>query len=347
MNKKILIILFILITLRTYGQEDSDNPPEPPPSEEAASDTVIHEDSHSPPQMPYVLSISSSVGFKYGYSEEIVYKNSKSNTKLSQLLWNIKPLFYWGAALDFSRRMPLNKWAFFANVSIQSAFPAKTGVMEDRDWMAANNGLSHFSSHDNYTEGATFFDFAAGISLPVKSILLLKFFAGLDYMNLRWVGREGYIQYAAYTGNDTYNNWDASLEKKPTYGPVIYYYQDWLIFSPGVSAHINLFERFDIGLYFHIGPVIFCNDFDDHLSRKLQFTERMFGGIMLKPRGEIIFIASQHLNLALNVSYKFIEGTRGSTDVRDTSTNKVQSYANSGGAAYSVLDVGLSVTLSL
>jgi outer membrane protease len=192
-----------------------------------------------------------------------------------------------------------------------------------------------------------FLDFSAGISMPIKSIVLLKFFIGLDYMNLRWTARDGYLQYAASTGDDMYGYWDSSLKKTSTYGPIIYYQQNWLIFSPGLSGHINLFERFDIGLYFNIGPVIFCNDLDDHLSRRLQFTERMLGGIMLKPRAEIIFIASQHLNLALNVSYKFVEGARGTTDVRDTTTNTVQSYANSGVAAYYALDVGLSVTLSL
>jgi outer membrane protease len=294
---------------------------------------------------PYMFSISPFFGVKYGQAEEIVYRNSTTDSKLSQLLWYITPLFYWGAAFDFSQRDPMARWGFFAAATLQAAIPARTGVMEDRDWLAADNGLSHFSSHDNYTEDALFLDITAGASIPIGGMLRLQVFAGLSFMSLKWIAHDGYLQYASKISGNTYKNWDSSLPKTPVYGPIIYYQQDWLIFSPGVAARIPIFERFDIGAYFKIGPVIFCNDMDDHLTRKLQFSELMYGGLMLEPKGVFAFSLNERVKLSLDVSYRFIQGSRGDTEVRDTTTNVVQASKDSGGSAYSALDAALSVTL--
>jgi outer membrane protease len=295
---------------------------------------------------PYTFSISSFFGIKYGYAEEIVYNGPKTDAKLSQLLWNIKPLFYWGAAFDFFQRDPMARWGFFANATLQAGLPARTGVMEDRDWMAAGGGQSHFSSHDNYTEDALFLDISAGPSIPINGILRLKVFVGLSYMSLKWMGRDGYLQYAYEIGKTgTYNNWDSSLPKVPVYGPVIHYQQDWLIFSPGIAAHIPLLERFDIGVYFKIGPVIFCYDLDDHFARNLQFSEFMYGGIMLEPKGVFAFSLNERVKFSLDISYRFMEGSRGDTEVKGTETNIVKTSKNSGGSSYSALDAALSATL--
>jgi outer membrane protease len=294
----------------------------------------------------YTFSISSSFGIKYGQAEEIVFSDAVSDTKLSQLLWDMKPLFYWGAAFDFSQRFPMDSFGFFANAALQTALPGKTGVMEDRDWLAPGNGLSNFSSHENYTEEALFFDFTAGASIPVASWARVQIFAGISYMGLKWTAREGYLQYAAKSGN-TYGYWNASLPKIAVYGPVIAYKQDWLIFTPGIALRAPLFDNFNAGLIFKIGPVIFCEDLDDHFERRLEFSESMYGGLMLEPRGEFSFLLNENINFSLDVSYRFIHGPRGDTKVRSTETNATQKSKDSGGSGYSVLDAALSVTLRL
>jgi outer membrane protease len=294
---------------------------------------------------PYTFSISSFFGIKYGHAEEIVYRNSKTDAKLSELLWDIKPLFYLGAAFDFLQRDPMARWGFFANATLQAALPAKTGVMEDRDWMAAGGGLSNFSSHDNYTKNALFLDISAGSSIPINGIMRLKVFAGLSYMRLKWTARDGYLQYGDKISDYIYKDWDSSLPKVPVYGAVIHYQQDWLIFSPGIAVHIPLFERFDIGVYFKIGPVIFCYDLDDHLLRNLQFFEFMYGGIMLEPKGVFAFSLNERIKFSLDISYRFMEGSRGNTEMKNTTNNTVQTFKNIGGSSYSALDAALSATL--
>jgi outer membrane protease len=316
------ILIAFLIPFSVYGQ-----------TEAAAVEAANVE-------YPYTFSISSSVGFKYGQAEEIVYKNSSSDTLLSQLLWDMKPVLYWGMELDFSQRYPMSRTGFFVNAALQAVIPARSGKMEDRDWLASGDVLSHLSVHDNYTEEGWFFDFTSGISIPLNRWLRVKAFAGLSLMNLRWLAREGYLQYASGSGA-----WNSFLPKVPVYGPIIYYYQNWLIFSPGVSAHFSVFSRFNIGLYFKIGPVIFCDDLDEHFERNLQFTELMYGGLMIEPKLEFILSMYERIDISLDVSYRFIKGPRGDTEVRNTQTNGVQNSKNSGGAAYYCLDTGLSVKL--
>jgi outer membrane protease len=294
--------------------------------------------------LPYIFSFSPSFGFKYGQSEEIVYRNSKSKVLLSELVWEIKPMFYLGADFDFKLRDPMKRKGWFIHVAFQAGFPAETGYMTDKDWMAPGNGLSHLSKHNNNTKEAWFLDLTGGMSMPIRNKILLQFYAAINYMKLKWEAHDGYLQYASMI-EDTYAPWNLSLPKLPLYGPVIYYEQDWWIFSPGISVHIPFSKYIEAGLYFQITPLIFCNDLDKHYRRHMDFTEAMFGGIMLEPRGEFIFSPLKWLSVSLNVSYRFIGGTRGDIVVKNKNAGSSQKYKNVGGAAYYVLDTGISVTL--
>jgi outer membrane protease len=295
----------------------------------------------------YTFSFSPSFGFKYGASEEIVYKSSNSDVVMSKLIWEISPLFYFGGAFDFRLREPMRRRGFFANATVQAGIPAETGDMTDKDWLAQDNGLSHFSSHSNFTEEAWFLDVKAGMSLPVRNIIRLQFFAAISYMGLKWTARDGYRQYATEIGNTgTFRPWDSSISKIEFHGDVISYEQNWWIFSPGISAHIPFLEYFEAGLYLQIAPLIYCSDLDKHYLRDLNFTESMWGGFMLEPECEFVFSPYDWLGLSLYFSYRFIGGElRGNTIETDTISKISREYKNTGGAAYAALDAGLSVIL--
>jgi outer membrane protease len=295
---------------------------------------------------PYAFSFSPLFGIKYGVSEEIVYRTSKSDSFLSSLIWEIKPLWYIGGAIDFRLREPMSRWGYFINAAVQAGLPYKTGYMTDRDWMAENNALSHFSKHDNFTEEAWFFDITAGFSLPIRNRIRLEFFAAISFMRFRWDARYGYAQYGSHIDENLYDPWYPSIPKTYFSGIVISYEQNWWIFSPGISAHIPFLRYFEVGFYFQITPLIYCYDFDQHYLRDLIFNENMWGGLMVEPGGKFVFSPYNWLDLSLYVSYRFIGGgPRGATVVTDTVKNTSTKYRNTGGAAYAVLDAGLSITL--
>ncbi|MDR0663190.1 MAG: omptin family outer membrane protease, partial [Spirochaetaceae bacterium] len=249
----------------------------------------------------YAFSFSQFFGFKYGHSEEIVYKSSKSDVVLSQLIWEMKPLFYLGGAFDFRLREPMIRRGFFINAAAQAGIPVQTGDMTDKDWLAPNNGFSHFSRHSNFTDEAWFLDVKAGMSFPVRDITRLQFFATISFMWLKWTARDGYTQYADLTGN-TYKPWNPSLPKTYLHGAVISYEQNWVMLSPGISAHIPFLEFFEAGLYFQIAPLVYCSDLDKHYLRNTNFTETMWGGFMLEPGLEFVFSPYEWLGLSINVS---------------------------------------------
>jgi outer membrane protease len=300
---------------------------------------------------PYALSLFSSIGFLHGRGEEILYKYPGEEIQLSQLLWNIKPLFYYGAALDFSRLRPLEKPGFFSSLSLKFGFPAKTGIMEDRDWLTSKDELTNYSLSDNYTSQALLIDFLLGLSLPLRHSVLLKFFWNFSWMSFQWIGRDGYVQYSSNTEIPL----DDSVKKSPIYGPSIAYSQEWLLLNPGLAVEIPLFSRFRVDFSFQISPrlkylpLIFCFARDNHVMRSLEYQDYVFGGLYLEPRGGFSFFFRDRFALSLYVSYRHIRGGHGESYWRSTGPEGTGFYKSieEAGAGWYALDSGLSFKVRL
>ncbi|MDR1100125.1 MAG: omptin family outer membrane protease [Treponema sp.] len=293
---------------------------------------------------PYALTLAASTGFLYGYGEELVYKYPGKETYMSQLLWNIKPLFYYGAALDFSRIRPLEKPGFFALLSLKFGFPAKTGIMEDLDWLTVNDELTNYSLSDNYTNGAFLFDVFLGASLPLGDFALIKLQWGFSLMSFQWTGRDGYRRYSSNENTPL----DDSVGPVPFYGILILYAQNWLITSPGLALQIPLSRHFRTDLFFQISPFIFCNARDDHVLRNLEFLDYVSGGLYLEPRGDFVFSFWERFELSLYVSYRYIRGAHGESYQRSTGgSGQYLKTAEDAGAAWYALDSGLTFKVRL
>lgn len=69
------------------------------------------------------FSFGASIGLLAGEGEEIVYRDESSDDKLSQLLWEIKPLFYTGVDVNYNWHKPENRVGFFTGGSFKYGFP--------------------------------------------------------------------------------------------------------------------------------------------------------------------------------------------------------------------------------
>ena len=285
---------------------------------------------------PYTFSITGQTGFLYGYSEEIVYKDSNSDVYLSELLWDIKPLFYAGFNLNFSRINPMEKLGFFADLSLKFGIPNETGTMVDRDWVSGN-GLTNFSSHKNFTQGAFILDFSSGVSAPVFSRFVFSAYLSFSYMYFSWASYDGYIKYES-------NDW----EEKDVYGPVINYIQKWFVLAPGMALSFPFFRIFSVGLAFQISPLIICMAEDQHFSRRIEFNDFTMGGMFLEPKGEFVFSPLPKLNFAFSVGYRYIADSRGDTYSRNTGLDVSGDFSRNigtAGAGFRAFDIGLSVRI--
>ncbi|MDR2160463.1 MAG: omptin family outer membrane protease [Treponema sp.] len=295
----------------------------------------------------YTASLEFNTGFLYGHAEESVYFPNGGG-KQSRLDWDMKPLFYSGAVLDFSRIDPLERAGFFVSLFLKFGIPAVTGVMEDRDWNEA--GLfTDFSRHDNRTEGACLLDGLIGFSVPFRSRMVFSIYGAVSWIRFRWAGQDGYGQYLRDVGYDP-SVPIHSLPKKPYTGTIITYSQDWLLFYPGAAVLLPLSSFFSLKLSFQGSPFVYCAARDNHITTGTEYRDRILWGLYLEPGTELNFTFYRRCALSLSVSYRMMEGDRGTTWMRSTGYGQNSFFtelATQSGAAVHVLNAGLSFKIRL
>ena len=302
--------------------------------------------------MIYVFKLSPQFGFFYGQSEEIVYRPNKEfkSEMHSQLLWDMKPIYFYGLLMNISRAMPLEKWGFFSSLSLLNGIPGKSGSMEDRDWLSKQNkAMTNYSKHDNFLRNLFFLDYNAGFSIPFKNKFLLKPSLNLLYIHFNFYGVGGYRQYANEISDGIYDPIeDASIAYFTKGIKVINYTQNWLIGSPGLSSVFYFFPAFSVELSFQLSPLILCSALDEHLVLpiKKQFRDYTQGGIFIRPALFFSFSFKEIFTIALDISWLYITNSSGVTYSNDYGKSIYFQNGNSG-AALSLLNTGILFKFNL
>jgi outer membrane protease len=317
------------------------------------------------------FSISPRFGLFYGQAEEIVYPPSGGYPQkspkdfLSQLLWDMKPVYYYGISLDYSQTNPMEHWGFFSSLSIKTAIPGLSGTMEDRDWASrVNNDLTHYSSHDNFTDHILWVDVSAGLSFPLWSLFLLKVNTAFSYMSFGFSGMNGKAVYARETPQS--GIYYPITDKPNLYtfeGKVISYSQQWFSFAPGISLEyyfrlpayhkdsghyrIVYLKTICLELFLQISPLNLCIDLDKHYARSLLYNDYLLGGLFFEPQAAIKFIPNEQIKVSLEASYRSISGTKGKAYVRILGTGADFVNIGEAGAGLSIFDFGLRTTIRL
>jgi outer membrane protease len=284
---------------------------------------------------PYRISLAAGAGTLIGQGEEIVYKHADRDDKMSQLLWDLKPVVYAGSALSFARSDPLAGPGATVDLSIKFGLPLQTGTMEDRDWLKTSDpdALTNFSTHDAHLEsGVLLFDGAGGIAIPIKSAVAVKALFAVSYMYFSWAGKGGYKKYME-------DDW----ERIPFKGTVITYKMAWLIFSPGIGLFLPLHRSLSLDFRFFISPLIYAGAEDHHIERKILFNDYMRGGLYLEPSLDIVFSPNRFFSFVIHGSWRHIAGTRGDTSINGS----FPLFENEAGAGFSAFDAGLSFKFAL
>jgi outer membrane protease len=294
-----------------------------------------------------VFSLAFQTGFLYGQSQEIVYAGSESYKYFSELLWDMKPLYYYGAAASFS----WNTAWLFTGLSFNAGVPFLSGAMEDRDWDTPNHDvLTHYSVHENYTRRALLGDANLGVSIPLRYqdsiVAFLKIYYNFSYMNFLWEGYNGYGQYIEL--HPEYDSWDPSMPKYEFSGKVISYSQQWFLFSPGIGVDLLIGPLWQLNFSFLVSPGIWALAVDDHFKTETEFEDSLSGGIFMEPRIELTFSPNKRFAFSAGVSYRYIDGSRGANRSRNMSNGEPSGAfsewrKNGGGAGFSALDTRLAL----
>jgi outer membrane protease len=259
-------------------------------------------------------------GVLYGTAYEILYENSHSADYLSELQWNIKPLWFVGAFFEYAPKDPLANNALFFNADIKIGIPSKAGVMEDRDWMDRSkpNVLTHFSSHDNKTTEAFIMNNATGFSIPLMGDFLAKVSLDFMLMHYQFEAWDGYTQYGTNTTRPPYNPWNPNFKKVDFNGLGLDYYQLWIILKPTFGIEWYR-DKFVFKSAFSFNTDVFCYTVDNHLVRDPPFTLTgiLQNGLFLEAKGSFFYKLSKNFSVGISIAYTSIEGTRGDVTLEE------------------------------
>ncbi|MDR2942652.1 MAG: omptin family outer membrane protease [Treponema sp.] len=286
----------------------------------------------------YCFSLGPQFGFVYGQALEYVYSlpEDTKNELLSELIWEMKPVFYLGLQAEFGRIDLMKAPGFFSSISFKAGISGDSGVMEDRDWLyPENSNLTRFSSHTNRTGEFFLLDASAGFSFPIKSFLYIKPFIGGSWMRFAFSGRNGYGVYNDLNPKEQ----DFSGEK------VITYSQDWLILAIGFTSGTNILYPFIFDISFQISPLTYCSATDTHISRNTVFRDFTAWGLFFEPSLNMSFVVKP-VEFSLVFSYRRIGKTRGESY---TNANNAGFYLgkNKAGAGLSLFSSNFLVSIRL
>ena len=273
-------------------------------------------------------------GFLYGRSEELVYKTAQTSQYRSELLWDLKPLLYFGLGAEFAPVNPFRYRGFSVSAHIKFGLPHGTGIIENRDWNNNHNDdFTNYSRHYAYMLASYMADINAGYSWSLGNFMFLRLFGEFSFMYFSLAARDGYYQYPP--GSDSIN----------IYGDVIRYLQSWFIISPGISLGLRINPALSLEGIFSYTPLIFSFNKDDHVLKDVSYWDNLSFGNYFSFGSRIIFTPSAGFDFILSVFYRRISGTRGDTHIE--SNNFVTLHQNIGGAGYSALDLSLALRIRI
>jgi len=300
-------------------------------------------------QQGHSLTLDFRTGFLYGTSYELLYEADWNSQYVSELQWNIKPLWFTGLSVKYGYGLQESSYStvFYAALGVKLGFPMKTGTMEDRDWLTPTTtpgSLTLFSSHENKTKSAVIADLEAGMSLPLFDNLSINFSLGLSYMYFKFEGWNGYTQYGANnhiaTQNNPYVPWDSSWPKESTNGLGIDYTQQWIIARGGVNFILDM-DYFNAKVGVSLSPKTGCIAVDNHYQRvpRIQATSSLSGTFYVEPGAEFLYKFNDLFSLGLSVSYRYVDKARGDLEQNEYfSTRTVTTnFQNISGAEYKAL----------
>jgi len=296
------------------------------------------------------FSIGTSFGSLNGQAQELVYRDSNSEDKLSELLWNFKSLAYFGLDIKYSWLKPANKLGIFVKGSFKFGISDGADIMEDRDWLSYEltgknypNWLTHYSVHDNKVNSFYLIDLNLGLSFLIYQKFLLRTYISYHNMYFLWSASGGSFLYPMRHDiiNNKYIDGHSYLTQPIN---VITYEQTWHIFSPAISFYGEFNRYFDIEIAFEVTPFMWCIAKDEHIMREyggLEVTDGLIGGTFIEPSLLFSFKSSDSFILSLSFAYRETSNSRGNSKQKYKNLPSSTIYKNISGAGYTAFDIGI------
>ena len=284
----------------------------------------------------YSFTIAPNFGIIYGQAMEYVYPTTTKGEYLSELLWDMNELFYFGIQIELGLRDIMSKAGFFTSLSFKAGLPGDSGFIENRDWQSTeNDNLTDYSKHTNRTDEWYTADAFIGISIPA-SVLYIKPFLQGSWMRFSFSGRDGFGEYAKIISTGKYHPITDDPYKYSYSGmKVITYQQNWFLAAGGLLLGTDILSPFYFDISFSISPLTYCIAIDQHLTTKVTYYDFTSRGLFIEPACSILY-KGKIFDYSVNFIYRSIGRTRGETYYIPPDSEYARLSPNESGAGLSV-----------
>ena len=296
------------------------------------------------------FSVSTGLGVITGNVIEFVYAEHVVTNKtidLSMLDWEIVSVPYF--FVDFETDLFKN---LYLNLNGKIGIPVKSGKMQDYDWMnkvsSGQNGLTHYSIHDNYVSSYYSADLSIGFNffLGENSIITPCVAVGANYISFD--GKNGYRQYGNQIDLENfqavYELWSDEITKIYFDKKVISYNQTQTFFSFGCLSRLSV-DNFDFNFSFFFSPIMAITSIDTHYLRNEYAGGTFFADIMegFFYYGDASFLVklNSFYKLGLKCEYSIVPKLYGYTLSKFVNSTDLWSSAGSGGTKRHFVQISL------
>lgn len=311
----------------------------------------------------FKFSVSSEGGMMFGQINEYVLVNNVSDSlyKLSELNWELKPLYYAGAELDFSAWDKL-----CVGLEGKIGLPVVVGKMIDRDWMNIDTYPEHayatnYSEHDNLLYSYSNGKIHAGYQFYIGDLFAVTPQVSFQYQEFIFIGQHGTGSYGKSVNSRyqyPYDDEDEShLDAKDwsSRQRVITYQQRQFIPYAGINLRKDFENGIGISFLAELSPYtwIIANDkhYSSDFSVGMDKTRTYYRDFLDKPKGfgtfntefDCYYTLNDRHRFSLNLSYFMIPTLVGKSGIKKIDDGLY--YADSvnlGGASAQIFSVSLS-----
>lgn len=317
---------------------------------------------------PWHFAVSPFTTTRWGQQKEFVYsKNFDGDlVTLSQLDWDEKPIFFFGAQGDAGYKIVNGN--FRAEIAVPGLFYPNTGKMYDSDWqnkplLTSSDPLygvkTDYSTHTNYVDfyyilsGGFSCDFDFNLEKFNISKITLSPSANLEYSYSSFFGKDGIGYYASAGLGESfghpYTEWETYGQKVDFSGQEVIQleriiYKTWL----GLSASAEFNNGFSAGLSFAVCPYVSLQSLDSHFTRDLFFLDTLseyFNGLKFEVTAAKKF--TKHHSLFIKAEYEYIAEFDGTTQQANGDKNGIYFLlSDTSGAAFEWFEFTLGYKFS-
>ena len=292
------------------------------------------------------ISVSPILGLHIGKLGEYVFNKNADGEykKLSQLNWEIKPIFHYGGQLAIAW-----KWLSLSAYG-QGCIPMRCGNMDDSDWLNLNSVKNIYSIHENSLASSYSFGGTFAYTFRPQDTFALQFFCGIDYECIAMEARNGYGWYGEGWNTAAVlekGAWDGNGTKFYEKVAGIDYMRETVRTWLGCGMEMKFINnRLSLTLSFSLSPYLYVQSLDHHYgNNKQHYNIDIIHGVLsaYKPRALVVFNFNKNFSIFLDASWIFSQIVQGKT-YRALSVNTWNLLAAKGGASFNYADISLGGT---